>query len=111
MAIMCKTALVDPPNIMITVMAFSNALRVMISFGLISFSNNNLIAAPASSHSFCFSTLKAGLEEEKGRLIPKASMAAAIVFAVYMPPQAPAPGQACCTIPLKSASLKLPAIF
>jgi len=30
----------------------------------------------------------------KGNDIPSASMAAAIVFAVYIPPQAPAPGQA-----------------
>ena len=63
-AIICSTALVLPPNTIITATAFSNALRVMISFGLISFSNNNLIAAPASLHSCCFSALNAGLEDE-----------------------------------------------
>ena len=69
------------------------------------------MAAPASLHSCCFSALNAGLEEEYGKLIPNASIADAIVFAVYIPPQAPAPGQACCTIPLKSASSNCPAIF
>ena len=33
------------------------------------------------------------------------SMALAMVLAVYMPPQAPAPGQACSTISWRSASL------
>ena len=69
------------------------------------------MALPAAAHSFCLSSLRAGLEEEKGKLIPRASMAEAMVFAVYIPPQAPAPGQECCTMPLKSPSLKLPAIF
>ena len=53
----------------------------------------------------------AGLELEKGRLIPNASIAIAIVFAVYIPPQAPAPGQAFLIIPLYSSSEILPAIF
>ena len=39
--------------------------------------------------------------------MPSASMAEAIVLAVYMPPQAPAPGQLCCTISLRSSSLDL----
>ena len=69
------------------------------------------MALPASLHSCCFSSLSAGLEEEYGKLIPNASMADAIVLAVYIPPQAPAPGHACCIIPLKSASVNSPAIF
>ena len=38
MAMRCNTALVEPPSAMTTVMAFSNAFRVMMSSGLISFS-------------------------------------------------------------------------
>ena len=34
-----------------------------------------------------------------------------MVFAVYIPPQAPAPGQAFFMIPLKSSSDIVPAIF
>ena len=85
------------------IIAFSNAFLVMISLGLISFSIKLRIAFPAFIHSTAFSLLKAGLEELKGKLIPNASIAEAIVFAVYIPPQAPAPGHALLTIPLKSS--------
>ena len=51
------------------------------------------MASPIAAHSFCLSSLNAGLEEEYGRLIPNASIALAMVLAVYMPPHAPAPGQ------------------
>ena len=61
------------------------------------------MALPAASHSCFLSALNAGLEELYGKLIPKASIADAIVFAVYIPPQAPAPGHACFMIPLKSS--------
>ena len=70
----------------------------MISLGLISFSINNLIASPAFMASCFFSSPVAGFDELKGKVIPKASIADAIVFAVYIPPQAPAPGQAFSTI-------------
>lgn len=49
-------------------------------------------------HSSCFSGDVAGLLELYGRLIPSASIAVAIVFAVYIPPHAPGPGQAKRTI-------------
>jgi len=39
-----------------------------------------------------------------GRLMPSASIATAIVFAVYIPPQAPAPGQALRTISRRVSS-------
>jgi hypothetical protein len=48
-------------------------------------------------HSSSLSGSSAGMEDENGRLIPSASMAEAIVLAVYMPPHAPAPGHACRT--------------
>ncbi|MNE08824.1 hypothetical protein D3C80_1014830 [compost metagenome] len=76
----------------------------MISLGLISFSNKTLIAFPASSHSFFLSSLKAGFDELYGKLIPKASIAEDIVLAVYIPPQAPGPGQEFLITPLKSSS-------
>ncbi len=38
-------------------------------------------------------------------------MAVAMVLAVYMPPQAPAPGQACLMMPLNSSGLMLPLVF
>jgi hypothetical protein len=36
--------------------------------------------------------------DEYGTAMPSASIALAIVFAVYMPPHAPGPGHACCTM-------------
>ena len=41
--------------------------------------------------------------------MPIASIADAIVLAVYMPPHAPAPGQACATTSARSSSLNRPA--
>ena len=52
------------------------------------------MAAPARRHSSSFSGATAGVEELCGSDIPRASIAEAMVFAVYMPPQAPAPGHA-----------------
>src|SRR5690606_3617374 len=56
-------------------------------------------------------SLMAGVEELKGNDIPKASIADAIVFAVYIPPQAPAPGQALCITSWNSDSSIVPATF
>ncbi len=47
---------------------------------------------------------------EPGRLRPSASPMEAIVFAVYIPPQAPSPGQIALSIRSKSSSLSLPAL-
>jgi hypothetical protein len=58
--IKCITALVEPKTDTI-VIAFSKALRVMISLGLISFSNKILIAFQHQDI-LVFSSLNAGLE-------------------------------------------------
>ena len=67
------------------------------------------MAFPAVWHSEDFSLLRAGLDEEYGKAMPSASMAEAIVLAVYIPPQAPAPGMAWHSMPCSSASSILPA--
>ncbi len=108
MAIRCSTAFVDPPRAITTVMAFSKASRVMISSGLISFSSRFMTAAAARRQSSFLCSETASWAELFARLIPSASMAEAIVFAVYMPPQAPGPGMAVCSTSSKSASLILP---
>src|SRR4051812_40650687 len=92
-AIRCKTALVDPPRQETRTIAFSNASRVMMSRGLRSSSNSLRTAAPARKHSSSFKGSSAGVDELYGRDMPMHSIADAIVFAVYIPPQAPAPGQ------------------
>ena len=106
-----STALVEPPNKVISLNAFSSDFLVTMSLGFRSNSSSFSILLPATSHSMTFSALLAGLEELYGRVIPIASMALAMVLAVYIPPQAPGPGHACLTISLKVASSMAPDTF
>ena len=103
-----STALVEPPSAMMTVSALSNAARVMICFGVICRSRSTRMAAPARRHSAALSGSVAGVEELYGSVMPSASDAVDIVLAVYMPPHAPAPGQACRTTAFIDASVRLP---
>jgi len=64
MAIMCSTALVLPPVIMISVSAFSKAALVMMSLGLMSFSSKFRMAWPTILHSSALSGSSAGMLEE-----------------------------------------------
>ena len=110
MAIRCRTAFVEPPVMFTSIMAFSKASRVRMSDGRISSFKRVFMAPPAARHSSCFAFDSAGLEEEPGSVMPITSMAVAIVFAVYMPPQAPPPGQACRIISKRCSSFISPAI-
>ena len=77
---------------MTTVIAFSNAFFAMMSSGLMPSLSMFNTAAPASRQSFFFAGLIAAWALLPGRLMPIASMALAMVLAVYMPPQEPGPG-------------------
>ena len=92
MASRCNTALVEPPRAMVTVIAFSKALRVMICRGRIPRRTRSTTAAPARVLSACFSLDMAFCAELFGRLMPSASIAEAMVFAVYIPAHEPGPG-------------------
>ena len=59
---------------------------------------------PAILHSSTLSGSSAGMLDENGSDMPSASIAEAIVFAVYMPPHAPAPGHECRTTSRRSSS-------
>ena len=98
----CNTALVDPPRATTSLIAFSKDFRLIISKGFKSLISRFLIALPQFSDSISLSLLLAGFDELKGKDMPKASMAEAIVFAVYIPPHAPAPGHAFLIIDLYS---------
>jgi hypothetical protein len=65
-------------------MAFSKAARVMISRGRMFFSSRFLMAAPIESHSANLSGSSAGNEDDPGKVMPIASDALAMVFAVYI---------------------------
>ena len=68
----------------IRTIAFSKAALVMMSRGSMFFSTRFLKAGPTESHSSNFSLYSAGKEESPGSVIPSASAALAIVFAVYI---------------------------
>ena len=79
-----------------------------MSEGLMSRSISALTAAPASKLSRRLLSLTAFCADEFGSDRPRASMAEAMVFAVYMPPHEPGPGIAVCSISLSSMSDTVP---
>ncbi|MNI81536.1 hypothetical protein D3C73_1381610 [compost metagenome] len=111
MANRCNTALVEPARAITTRMAFSKALRVMMSRGLRSSLSSSMTCCPARKLSEALSPPTASWELEPGRLMPSASMAEAMVLAVYMPPQEPGPGIATSSICLTWISLMSPRAF
>lgn len=64
--------------------AFSKAAFVMISLGNIFFSIRFRIATPTDLHSSIFSVDSARKDDDPGSVIPSASAALAMVFAVYI---------------------------
>ena len=86
--------MVDPPRTVINRTAFSIDFFVIISLGLISFFIKFTIDVAITFFSSSLFWLVAGFDELYGRDIPIASIADDIVFAVYIPPHAPAPGHA-----------------
>mmetsp|Transcript_108 Transcript_108/g.281 ORF Transcript_108/g.281 Transcript_108/m.281 type:complete len:338 (-) Transcript_108:568-1581(-) len=109
MAIKCNTAFVLPPVAITNTIAFSKLALVIMSLGLMSPFISSSRYLPANRHSTFFRGSSAGVELEYGRLIPIASIADAIVLAVYIPPHAPGPGQEFFTISARSFSSMSPA--
>lgn len=98
MARKCTTPLVLPPRAIVMTMAFSNDRFVSRSRGLMFLSIHIRMASATLTHSRILAGEVAGVDDDPGRVSPMDSIAVAIVLAVYMPPHAPAPGQACCSI-------------
>ncbi len=109
MASRCSTALVDPPKAMTTAMAFSNASLVMIWRAVIPRRSISTTASPDLRANPSRRRSVAGGAAEPGIDIPIASATDAMVFAVYMPPQAPSPGQMARSMASTSARDILPA--
>ena len=63
---------------------------------------------PARRHSSSFCGSSAGVHDEYGSESPRHSMNDDIVFAVYIPPHAPAPGHDLATISRRSSSVIAP---
>ena len=94
MASRWRTALVDPPSAVTTVMAFSKDFLVRMLSGAMPFSSRDRTAFAAFAQSIFLASEMAAWAELFGRLSPRASIAQAMVLAVYMPPQEPGPGMA-----------------
>ena len=93
---------------MTTVMAFSNASFVMIWRAVMPALARRTTASPERTAMSSRRRSGAGGAAEPGRAMPSASAAAAIVLAVYMPPQAPSPGQAAFSIAVSSSRVMSP---
>ena len=93
MASRCRTALVDPPSAINIVIAFSNACLVKISRVVIPWRISSTTAAPDAIAYVSRRRSTAGGAADPGSERPIASPILAIVFAVYIPPHAPSPGQ------------------
>ena len=107
----CSTAFVEPPIAITTEIAFSSAFRVRIFRAVrprrIASASTRADSAVLSA----FSASSAAIVDEPVRLIPSASKAEDMVLAVYIPPQAPAPGMAFRSIASSSAWGSLPASY
>ncbi len=105
----CSTAFVEPPSAMTVVIAFSKASLLRMSDGLMPrlMQRHDGLAGAAAVVGLALDT--ASCAELFARLRPRASIADAIVLAVYMPAQEPGPGIAVDSTSLSSASSILPA--
>ena len=109
MAIRCSTAFVDPASAMTTVMAFSKASLVMIGARLRRHRRDVPPPRPIARAYASRRESGAGGAADPGNDMPSASAADAIVLAVYMPPQAPSPGQIARSIAATSSVVIFPA--
>ena len=94
---------------MVSVIAFSKAFFVRMSRGVMPAFTSCSTASPARRQSSSLLRLSASCAELSGNESPRPSIADAIVFAVYMPPQLPGPGIALRSTSSSSAALTFPA--
>ena len=105
----CSTAFVEPPNAITTAIAFSNASgsgSVAGRDALLEQRDDGLAGAPRVAVAAAVDGGRRG--RCRAATCPSASAALAIVFAVYMPPQAPSPGQMARSIASTSSRLIRP---
>ena len=107
-AIRCSTPFVEPPVAATQAAAFSSASRVISWEGRRSRRTTSITSRPAAIAASALRSWVAGMPESAAGLMPRKSSAVAIVLAVNMPPQAPAPGQAADSSACSSAAVMLP---
>ena len=100
--------MVEPPRAMTTVIAFSNASLVMICRAVMPLRSRLTTASPEATAKASRRLSGAGGAALPGSAMPRASATLAIVFAVYMPPQEPSPGQAAFSMASSSSRVISP---
>ena len=100
--------MVEPPKAITTAIAFSSDSRVMMSRAVMPCRISSTTASPDWRANPSRRRSVAGGAAEPGSDMPIASAALAIVLAVYMPPQAPSPGQIARSMASTSARLIRP---
>ncbi len=93
-ASMCRTPLVEPPVAAIEAIPFSRARRSTNADGRTSRRTRSITSSPVRAGGLVLPGSSAGMPFRPAGDRPMNSMTVLIVFAVYWPPQAPAPGQA-----------------
>ena len=104
----CRQALVEPPRAAATAIAFSNDAFVRIDDGVRSCSSASTRTAAARRTIRSRPGSVAGGEAMPGTVRPSASATLAIVLAVYMLAQEPAPGSATHSSSVRSSRLMRP---
>ena len=94
---------------MTTAMAFSNASLVRIWRAVMPRRSSSTAAMPLLRAKPSRRRSTAGGAAEPGSDMPRASAALAMVLAVYMPPQAPSPGQIACSTSVTCSRVIRPA--
>ena len=100
--------MVEPPKAITTAIAFSNASLVRICRAVIPFRSSSTAAIPDRRAYPSRRRSTAGGAADPGSDMPSASAALAMVFAVYIPPQAPSPGQIARSIRSTSSRVTRP---
>ena len=107
----CNTAFVEPPVAATAAMALSNDTRCTTADGRRFSRRSCTTAAPAARVASSLRASSAGMVAYPGGERPSTSIASAMVFAVYWPPQAPLPGQATSSSSLSCARGSFPAAW
>ncbi len=107
----CRTPLVEPPVAATAAMPFSIARRSRIADGRTSRRTRSIASSPQRRAAASLARSSAGIPLRPAGESPMNSSTMLIVFAVYWPPHAPAPGQAALSISYSSSSVMEPARY
>ena len=106
-----RTPFVEPPVAATAAIAFSIAALVTMCEGRTSWRTRVIASSPACRAAASLAGSSAGMPLRPAGDSPRNSITIDMVFAVYWPPHAPAPGHAALSIAYSSSSPILPARY